>query len=492
MANILGLKGFSRSTGEKLLLAAFDNDIVNIGTGLGYGINLTSTNNVNFEVFLDSLFFQNYIDTPRSFDGTTWTRAHTSKLPLAKYIYSWNNRIYLAYLKIGTQEFPSSIWWSELPNNNTIQWGYERGTNMSTIAGNTLVTSANAGFKSYRIERGNHLFIIDGADAGEYIVETVASDQHLVLTEAMKATASNLTYWVGGNRIDVRRDDNDFITGITENNDQLIIFKQDTLHRFDNFTTRRIKGAFGTTSPKSIVNLGGLTVYFHGSFGTQTGFYAYDGTESIKISSSIENHIAGISTGKYTTIAAWSEGELYRAFVGDLSNTNYDISLSKVVLTYNVNTQRWSIDPIADNITTATTFRQAGTENIYLGTDNSQILITPSGNSFNSVDIPWVNNTNFYYPSGTDYLNTIKRVNIYSTNAEGLRVLYKLKYTPYATDQQWKGLGEISDGKTVIELPTSHNQASGIAFKFQGTDQQEATAIIEKMSILYRKEDVRI
>jgi len=492
MASVLGLKGFVKSAGAATLIAAYENDFVNLATGTGYSQNIDTTKDVEFEVFLDSLFWQNYTDTPTSFDGTNWTRTHCAKLPLSKYIKVYQDRLYLAYVKIGSDEFPSRIWYSDLPKNNTIQWGYEQGTNLATTAGNPLVRSANAGFDAFNIKVGDPFFITSGSDAGEFVVEKVNADQQITLTASPKNTAASISFWVGGNYLDVRRDDNDYITGLGENDDKLLIFKQDSLHRYDGTTLRRVKGALGTTSNRSIVNVKDMTIYFHGSFGTQTGFYMYDGISSKKISSAIENHIAGINIGKYTSVVAWAEGELYRAYVGDIDNDNYGISLDKVVLTYNTSLNTWSVDPIADGITARTTFRQAGEENIYLGTNDDEILKTPDGNDFNDSDIPWVIETRTYYPSSPEFLNTFKRIQVYSKDAGGVQVLYKLVNMPWDSDENWQGLGDIEADRTELPLPAIHNKASGIKFRFQGTDQQESTAVIKKLSIIFRKEDVRL
>lgn len=490
--NVNGIKGFAKSTGEKVLIAAYGNDFINLATGKGYSQNLDSSQNVELEVFLDSLFFQNYLNTPKSFNGSVWTRTHCSKVPLAKYIKVYQDRIYIAYLKIDTEIFPSRVWFSDLPKNNTIQWGYEQGTNLVTTAKSALVTSANAGFNAFNIKVGDPLFIYSGNNQGEYIVESVGTNQRIILTTLLENTATSIKYWVGGNWFDVRRDDNDYITALGENDNKLMIFKQDSLHRYDGTTLRRVKGALGTTSTRSVVNVKDMTLYFHGSFGTQTGFYLYDGINSTKISSAVENHIAGIGAGMYTGVVAWAEGELYRAYVGDIDNSNYNISLDKVVLTYNTTSNVWSVDPIADVIKVSTIFRQAGEENIYLGTNDDEILKTPDGYDFNGSDIPWVIDTKVYYPSGPKFLNTFRTVEIYSKDAGGTRVLYKRHLKPFDTDENWQGLGEISDDKTELEIPEGENKSSGIQFRFQGTDTKEPTAIIKKISLNFRKEDIRL
>ena len=487
MSNVIGLHGLSKSDGTNILVAAYGNGFVNVATGLGYGIPITSTNNVEMDVFLESLFFQNYVDTPLTFNGTTWGKQHVTKLPLSKYIKQQGERVYLGYVKIGSVEYPSRVWYSDLPSNNTIQWGYEIGTNGVAIAGNTLFSSANAGFKTYGIKKGDPLFIISGSNIGQYAVQSVSADQQLILTEPLPFSGTGISYWVGGNFIDFNRDDGDFITWLEENDNQLIAFKRDSLHRYDGSRRVKIRDAVGTTSGRSVANLRDLTIYFHGSQGVLTGIYAYDGTDSVKISSPIDKHIAGISTSMYTSVVGWTENNLYRLYVGDINNSDYNLSISSAVCTYDYSSKAWSVDPITDIIKVATQFRQSGTRQTYFGTDDDEVILTPNGNDFNGSSIPWGFETKAIYPSETEIVNTFNRIQIISEFANGTRVLYKLLLTPYDSDKDWNALGQLDHERSELYLPESHNQASGIKLKFIGIDTQEATAMIKKISIFYVK-----
>lgn len=494
MANVNGLKGLSLATGANTLIAAYGNDFINLATGNGYGKVLTSNQNVEFESFLQSLFFQNYTETPLSFDGTVWSRQHCGKVPLAKYIKKFNDRLFLGYVKVAGVEYPSRCWYSDLAKNNTITWGYETGTNLSTIANNPLVSSANAGFKGYNIKRGDPFYITSGSDQGEYRVQSISDDQQIVLTQPMTTTASGISYWCGGNWFDVARDDADFVTWLGDNNffftPQMLIFKRDSLHRYDGQRRVQVQGAVGTTSGRSVINMHELTIYFHGSSGILTGFYAYDGREAVKISAPIENHIAGINSGAYTSIVSWRERDLYRAYVGNIVNNDKGINILGAVVTWDYNAKAWSIDPINDVITVATDFRQAGIKQVYLGTNADKILITPSGNDFNGASIPWSFDSTVYYPAGTQVINTFTRVQIFHENAEGVTVKYQLHLTPFKSDDNFDGLGSLTGERTEFYIPPNHNKASGIKLRFIGMDSQKATALIKKISIFYRKETI--
>lgn len=493
MANLIsGLHGLVLPS-SSTLIAAVGNDMVNVATGTGYGLNLTAGRPVEFENFLQSLFFQNYFDTPLTFDGTKWTRTNVSKVPLSKYIKLWKGQLYLGYVNIAGVEYSSRIWRSDPPRNNVLTWGYETGTNLTTIGGNGLVSSANAGFLANNIKRGDPFFITSGAAQGEYRVLSVSADQQIILTNiypylAPTQSSTGASYWAGGNWLDFDRDDGDFITGLAENTYQLIVFKRDSLHRYDGLKPAKVRGAVGTTSPRSIANLHELTIYFYGGIGNRTGFYAYDGRESIKISAPVEDYINGIDMNNYGTIAAWTEGELYRAYVGTITNIDQDIYTPRAIFTWDYNTRTWSIDPISDVILVGSEFRQSSVKQVYLGTADDQILITPSGTSFNGDPVPWTFTTTTMYPSGTENVNTFSRIQILSENAGGITVKYRLHLAPFDTEPNFNGLGQITNEKTELHIPEGRNLASGIEFQFTGTGVQQPTALIKKLTLFFRKE----
>jgi len=477
---------------QDLLLAAYGNDIVNVTTGLGYGLALNPSYPVETENFLGSLFFQNYFNTPKTFNGTAWSYQHVDEVPLSKYIKQWQSRLYLGFIKIGSTEYPSRIWYSDLPVNDTIQWGFEYGTDMSIIAGDNRVTTNLAKFKTHNIKRGDPIFILTGANAGQYSVKTIESETALRLADyngndiTLSTTGSNITYWVGGNWFDVERDDGDYITWVTQNFEQLLIFKRDTVHRYNGTSQSLIKGAPGTTAGRSVINGKDWTAYFHGGLKDQTGFYAYDSTSGRKISNGIQKYIDGINSGMYTNIIGWKEGQLFRWYVGDIDNPDYDLTVSKAVITFDYASQCWSIDPIADVIEAATEFRQGGTKSAFIASDN-MVFQTPLGNDFNGSPIPFSFELGGIYPSGTDYSNTFRRIQIISENASGIKILYRRRLKPFDSDIQFKPLGHINGEATWLRFPEEMNQCSGLDLRFQGISTTEPTAVIKKIKLFYVK-----
>ena len=486
------MNGFNTAS-QNQLIGAYGNDIIKVSTNTGFGVNITTTEKIRFDNFLASLFFQNYTDTPLTYNGTVWTRKHVGKVPLAKYLKAWKERMYFGFIKIGSTEYPSRVWYSDLPINDTIQWGYERGTNLTTTAGSNLVGSAFAGFKTYDLEIGDPFFITSGSDIGEYRIKEIIQDQQVTLNDyngtatTLTTTATGVSFWAGGNWFDVSRDDGDFLTGLASNFNQLIIFKRESLHRYNGSSTDQVRNTPGTTASDSIVNIRDWTIYFFGGGRRETGFYAYDGTEGFKISNGIQKYIDGIDSGAHVTIVGWREGNLARFYVGDITNTNYNISILKAVITFDYDSKAWSVDPIGKVIENATEFRQGGVKTSFIA-DPDEVFETPSGYTFDGTPVKWTFTIKPIYPEGTAWNNTFTKLQIISENANGVKVSYRRRFQPLNSDDNFTPLGDIRNDNQFFIYPEDKNRSSGVELRFDGISSTEPVALIKKLTQYYRKE----
>lgn len=491
MPQLNGIHGLSTPT-INVLIGAYGNDMVNITTGNGYGLALTPTASVEFESFLGRLFFQNGIDRPLSSDGNTWSTLDVQQPPIGKYIKVWRSRsrMYVGFVTIQGTVFPSKVMYCDLPNNNMVQWGYDYGNSLITHKGNKDVSAINTGFKTYGIKRGDPIYILSGNDIGEYKVLAVGADQQLTLDTAMTTNATGISFWVGGNWFDISPDDGDFITWLEENNDILHVFKRDSLYRInqsDGSSITKVRGAYGTTSGRSVVNMHELTLYWYAGSGLSTGIYAYNGLYSQKISGPIENHIQGINLNVQPI--AWREGELYRCYVGDITNLAEGISIKQAVLTWDYFTKTWSIDPLTDIPTVATEFRQSSIKQTYFGTTNSSVMVTPQGNTYNGQPIGFLADLSTMYPAGPGMLCEFTRVQIISSAMKGLKVQYRLVLKPYDSDGQFRDLGSLDNDRTELLFRTpdaSATQASGINFRFLSSDGTPAEGVLQRITLFFR------
>ena len=291
MAKISGLIGYNGASGSvNKLLAIYGNDIVDVSAGTGYSQNLTADTDGEFEVFLDSAFFTNGTDQPRTFNGTVWSQKHIATCPVNILFRDYLAKMYVLSPTINGTKYYSKFLESDLPKNNTIEWGIVYGTNLAQTSGSKEVTSTTAGFKTHGINVGDPFIIETGANAGEYIVEGGISDYRLSLTTVMNYTATNSSFRCGDNFIDVNTDDGDILKWAEVINNRLILFKQNSLHSYNRTSLSQIRGV-GTSSGRSVVpfNDKGLIVYFHGSNKERTGFYVTDSVSSKRVSNPIQD-----------------------------------------------------------------------------------------------------------------------------------------------------------------------------------------------------------
>lgn len=522
MANILGMIGYNKSgSAVNKLLSAYGNTIIDIATGLGTGIVLSSSNNVEFAAFLDRIFYQNYADRPKTFDGTSWTTKHVPKTPISKYLKPFKSRLYLGNCKFSDIQkplnqdnseitFPSRVFYSDLFTSGDLTWGIEWGRSIGIVEGTNIAKLDNlvAGapindidFKASNIKVGDPLFITKTGISDTlqvlnkaFTISKVESSYRLILTDLVPGGDVEVDnhFWVGGNWFDVGTDDNDQITGFGENSDRLLIFKLMSLWFYTGSQLRQVKDSVGTSSQRSVINNGGYTYYFHGSNPLISGIYRHNGVSSELISRKIDPFIRGMNPTSYDDVVAWQEGNELRFFIGDLSNANYNIAMTNAVATFNTITNAWDVSPIADVITAATVFRTSNREDAYTGTSDNEVLQMADGNSFNTTPITSALETKVYYPSGSEVINRFPRVQVIGRATKGVRVRYKLWDNPKNVDDEWSGLGELNADKTELEVPTRHNLASGIQFRFDEIGMLENDTYIEKLTIFYRPEQTRI
>lgn len=504
--NVNGIIGYNKQ-GSSLnrLLAAYGNDVVNVSTGLGYSLNLTSTLAVDFKVFLDRVFFQNYSELPKTFNGTAWTTKHVGRTMLAKYQRPYKNRMFLANCKFpGPQApldidgnaitFPSYMFHSDPYSGGELTWGIEWGQNGVTTVGSNLFQLSGfpvQDFVAHNIKVGDPLFITNGNTLLAQQPYTVAAITPYTLTinETFPVSASNLHYWVGRNWIPVADGDNDQIMGLEENKavDRLLPFKLFSLWYYTGSALRSASDRFGTPSSRSILTYAGYTYYFHGSNSKVTGIYRSDSVSTKKISRGLDPYFAGMSDGNFPFVVGWVEGEELRWFIGDISNPNYDISITKAVVTYNTTTGSWDVSPIADNITCSTEFKQGSALSSFVGTDAGRVLNMGNGYSFNGSPINMSCDTKVYYPSGSDTINQYQKVQVIGRNCRGIKLYYKLWDDRNGNvDDNWNFLGEVQADKSEFTFPAVHQNAAGLQYRYMEEGILENDFLIEKTETFFR------
>lgn len=145
----------------------------------------------------------------------------------------------------------------------------------------------------------------------------------------------------GGQWFDVSPKDGDKIKGLGKNFSRLLIFKEESLYRYDTNTLYQFPGAVGTNSQRSIVNVLDYTFYFH-----KTGVYAIQYNNVVKVSRPIEDVIDGVSAANLDRICAYRDGDFYKVYLGDISNSITGLTISKCLAVLDVAKMTWSVESL--------------------------------------------------------------------------------------------------------------------------------------------------
>jgi hypothetical protein len=484
------LHGFNRSDGINQLIAGFGNDINRFESGTmtwtGFSQPISSTLRGSTATFLDATFWTNGGQNNKRYNGLVWTdEVLTKKAPLAKYCFADPNltRIYLGNISYNGRSYASRVWYTDLPKDDDVTYGLEYGVDLVQYAGGATVKSNSAYFVTRNVKTGDPFIISSGANVGEYRIASVDNESEVTLTRPLTAAAINSEYWCGSNFFDVVTNNNDVITGFGDNSDQLLVFKRNSLYRRSTSQTRKIKGAPGTTSFQSIVNIKDHTHYFH-----DTGIWRFNGINSELISRPIQDYIEGIDTDNYPKIVAWKVGETLRVFVGNVVNTAKGINVENCILDFDTITETWSPGSLPIFITASTTFLEDNVEYIYLGSDEGKVYLENTGTSDDGTPIPWMMDTGFHFPAGPEILVEFTRMIVYTENGRGIPVSYKLYGTPEVDEKQSSGLGDIENQITELEFKQEREEevlGRGISVQL-GIASTVDPPIIERIDLFYK------
>lgn len=496
MTDMLNLHGFNKSDGTDKIIANREGvfKIYNSSTGVWDNVAapvFDPSALIDSENFLDYAFFVNGTTSNYSYDGSTWSSStNLADSPKAKYIKEYNLQLYLGYIDLRGTTYRSRVWVSDLPKNNGVVWGLETGTDLAQTADSAVVTSAGSAFQTRNIKVGDTFTIEDGDNAGEYTVRSIDSETQITLTEELSATDDTNNFWVGGNWFDVSTGDGDYLTGFGKNSNELLIFKRNSLHRYNNLsgTLRRVKTAPGTTSGRSIVNMNEYTYYYY----PKVGILRYDGVGSISISYGIEDIIDSIDTSMHENVIGWSvDSKLIKFYIGDVTTRDGE-TIEKCVIVFDTITQTWSSERIPYAIDQKTQWVQSSEPRAFIGTSNGKVLRDNTGYSFDNLPIALDVIDSEIFPEGDDVLVTFEKVRVFVKNGQELQLMYRLIYKPTDADNRWDiednwtSLKGRADGDlTEFFFDTREDRrACGIQFRFIQSSKYESP-LIEKYIVYY-------
>ena len=491
MATTTGLYGYNKSDGTEKMIAIWCRAPViyndTLETWEKAPITVTVDQKWEFRTFLDYMFMVDGVDPNYSYDGSVWsTDTNLADSPKAYYIENYSVRLYLGNINYNDTDYPSRVWFSDLPKNDKITWGLETGSDLAQTADSAVVTSAGSVFKTRNIKVGDPFTITNGTNAGTYTVQAIDSNTQITLTEELTYTQTSKNFWVGSNWFDVETDDGDTIKGFGKNSNELLIFKRNSLHRYSSrgLELRQVKDAPGTTSRRSIVNLGDYTYYYYPS-----GIYRYGGGRSDLISNAMEDFIDGVAAANQDDVVAWKHNEkIVLFYLGDVTLRD-GTSISDCVISYDTTSNIWSARSYDFSIAAATNWLKSNVPTIYVAS-GSYVYEIDTGTDFNGSAISFGLETKVYFPAGENTVIDFNKIRIYIENGLDIQVLYKLYYRPtgnqnqWINDKDWQPLqGSVRGDRAEFTFP-ANSRASGIALNFIESSTNESF-LLEKFAFYF-------
>jgi len=250
--------------------------------------------------------------------------------------------------------------------------------------------------------------------------------------------------WPAFNNFDVNNNDGDRNMALVPLFDSLMIFKEFSIWEYqvdqknNPLTVRYTTLDVGTTSKRSIVNIGGIVYFFN-----RKGIYQFASRYPELISLKIQDFIDAI-TDPYAVVA-FKDGNKYCLFIGDVTVAGR--VHSNCTLVYDTLQDTWTIKPLAHAIKAVSDF--IGTDNLlklYLGSTSGKTFLWADGYKYDTTPIEMEHETGLIELGDPLVESTVAKVIVRSSN------LPKSPATVhYSVDGgKYKELGQID--RTITEF----------------------------------------
>jgi len=303
-----------------------------------------------------------------------------------------------------------------------------------------------------------------------------------------------------GNWFEVNPDDGDSIKGLGVNANRLLVFKENSLYRYDTNTLYEVPGCPGTVSQRTVKNIQGYTIYLHSS-----GVWAYDGSTSQLISRPMQQYIEGMNTLNLSEACAYVRGDHYYCFIGNVINSAEGINEENVLLDFDVSKKSWTFHNL-NNVPTifidykddrsnveydsaTVTYDSADTtydggivneSRAFMGTNAGKVWQFLNGNNDAGTGIRFEVITKEIFLSNRDAIKNLYKLMVYTRKGTSLMVQYKID------SGQWISLGALNREFTDFRFPRG-TRCRKIQLRFsEFTSAQQPT--IEAFSIYYKEE----
>lgn len=293
--------------------------------------------------------------------------------------------------------------------------------------------------------------------------------------------AGVITWDLTNDWIDINPDDGDQITGLENNGNRLLIFKNRSMYRwtFGQVEPDRLIGV-GTQSQESIKTNFDVGVTF---FANQFGVYAYTSGRPKLISRKIQAYVDAVAD--WSNVFAEVDDDHYYLAVGDL--TVGGRAFTNTMFVYTVSLSAWVIYTTAVKVTWMARLAEtyAGVETIRFGSNDGQVytFLTGQGDYVNSqsVSIPCEFRSKEYLLS-FPFRTNLSWVDMFSQQAVAAVVFYDLDRS-----NQFIELGAMTRRVNNFRVPT--RECNSVRVKW--ADNSKNTSVVEGFNLDHTPKDKR-
>jgi hypothetical protein len=192
---------------------------------------------------------------------------------------------------------------------------------------------------------------------------------------SIPSVTGNLTWTTSTDYLDINPSDGDNITALAKTGTLMLIFKRNYIYRWNGTATDAEPVInVGTVSQESVANVNG-TIYFF----NPRGIFSTDGGVPVEVSRPIKDWIDAIPAANYDGMCAFSDGDRYGLFVGDVTLNGR--TFTNVVIEYDTNVKCWQVHCLAHPFRCFANARTAAGTDFVAGGKESNVETMFSGNT---------------------------------------------------------------------------------------------------------------
>ena len=371
---------------------------------------------------LDTLFAVNGTDSPRSYDGTSWsTTTNVTGAPKGKFVISFGRRIYI----LNTSIQPSLS--SSVSPSPSISPSVSISPSLSppnSVSSSVSPSSSTSPSQSVSPSVSPSI----SPSTGDYDFSSRAYRSSLVDSGSITWDTENDWFTFDDTLVGATRLGNNCL--FLCNNSGHILTLNDEKYQVTN---------------KGCVSADSICSYNEWAFWAGLdGFYGNDGSTTRKISLPIEEYWKGIPLANMSSIQAKVVGDVIVIYIGDITSPS---TLSNVAFIYDINQNDWCRISFAHEFKNLHTYVTTTGSEMFAGNDNGEVFQLFTGGSQHGSTFTSFLETNWFYGSGPLNTDDFSEIWGFGEKLSGLKVYYKVD------DKEWTPAGELNGSSDFVKLP---------------------------------------